>query len=49
MKKTTTPAKLVLKLEIVKALKRTDLTHVVGGVTHPCAHPTTTVLPTGPC
>jgi hypothetical protein len=49
MKKHNTPAKLTLKPETVKLLKSRDLENVVGGVTNPCAHPTTTVLPTGPC
>jgi hypothetical protein len=49
MKKSTSPAKLRLKLETVKTLKITEMTHVIGGATSPCAHPTTTVLPTGDC
>ena len=48
--KKTNPRKLMLKRDTVKALKVMDLTQVVGGVvTMPCTHPTTTVLPTGPC
>lgn len=49
MKKLNTPAKLMLKLETVKALRVADLKHVVGGASSPCDHPTTTVLPTGRC
>jgi hypothetical protein len=49
MKKTTTPAKLTLKLETMKTLKTAELTHVIGGATSPCNHPTSTVLPTGDC
>jgi len=49
MKKTTTPAKLTLKLETMKILKTTELTAVIGGATSPCNHPTSTVLPTGDC
>jgi len=50
MKKSTTLARLQLKLETVKALSADQLTHVVGGATaNGCVHPTTTVLPTGRC
>jgi bacteriocin-like protein len=49
MKKTTTPAKLTLKLETMKTLRTTELTQVIGGATTPCAHPTTTVLTLGGC
>lgn len=40
MKKSTSPAKLMLKLETVKALNFERLTNVIGGVNQP----TTTVL-----
>jgi hypothetical protein len=49
MKKNDTPAKLTLKPETLKMLKSRELANVMGGATSPCAHPTTTVLPTGPC
>jgi hypothetical protein len=52
MKKHNHPAKLTLKIEILKALSGPDLKLAVGGATvagHVCAHPTTTVLPTGDC
>jgi len=49
MKKTIAPRKIKLSLETVKSLSTTELAHVVGGATKPCTHPTTTVLPTGPC
>jgi hypothetical protein len=49
MKRTTTTTKLALKRETIKQLKLPDLTHVIGGATSPCTHPTTTVLPTGRC
>jgi hypothetical protein len=49
MKKITTPSKLMLKLETVKALKQADLRHAIGGATSPCVNPTTTVLPSGAC
>ena len=49
MKKHNTLAKLTLKHETVKTLKSAELTNVVGGVTTPCAHPTTTVLRTFDC
>lgn len=49
MKKHNTPAKLTLKPETVKLLASRALANVIGGATHPCAHPTTTVLPTGDC
>ena len=48
MKKITTPPKLTLKLETVKALKLVELTRVVGGATGHCQE-TTTVLLTGSC
>lgn len=51
MKKSTTrkSRKLSLHLETVKALNQVDLVRVAGGVTSPCNHPTSTVLPTGDC
>jgi hypothetical protein len=45
MKKLTRPAKLMLKLEIVKELRSPDLDQVVGGdVTSTVKHPTTTFI-----
>jgi hypothetical protein len=49
MKNNHTPAKLTLKPETLRVLKSRELAHVIGGATTPCTHPTTTVLPTGPC
>jgi len=49
MKKTNRPHKLTLQRNTVKTLNTADLVQIVGGVTSPCAQPTTTVLPTGPC
>ena len=49
MKKTNTPAKLMLKLETVKAMTAPDLKQVVGGAAAPHARPTTTVLHTFDC
>jgi len=49
MKKSNRPRKLTLNRDTVKTLKTADLTQVIGGATNPCNHPTTTVLPTGPC
>jgi hypothetical protein len=50
MKKTHLPRKLILQRDTVKTLKTAELTQVVGGaVTNACTHPTTTVLPSGPC
>jgi hypothetical protein len=49
MKKSNRPRKLTLQRDTVKTLKTADLVQIVGGATTPCTHPTTTVLPTGPC
>jgi bacteriocin-like protein len=49
MKKTNRPRRLTLQRDTVKTLKIEELAQIVGGVTMPCTHPTTTVLPTGPC
>jgi len=49
MKKSNRPRKLTLQRDTVKTLKTTELTQVVGGITNPCNHPTSTVLPTGDC
>ena len=49
MKKSNRPRKLTLNLDTVKTLKAAYLVQVAAGVTNPCNHPTTTVLPTGPC
>jgi hypothetical protein len=49
MKKPNRPRKLTLNRDTVKRLETADLVQVVAGATNPCTHPTTTVLPTGPC
>jgi hypothetical protein len=49
MKNSSRPRKLTLNRDTVKTLKAADLVQVVAGATNPCTHPTTTVLPTGPC
>lgn len=49
MKNSNRPRKLTLNRDTVKTLKPAELAQVVAGVTSPCYHPTTTVLPTGPC
>jgi chloramphenicol 3-O-phosphotransferase len=49
MKKQIRSRKLKLQTETVQALASAELVLVNGGATAPCTHPTTTVLPSGPC
>ena len=49
MHKQRKPRKLKLATETVHTLKPAELVAVNGGGTVHCDHPTTTVLPTGPC
>jgi len=49
MKKQIRSKKLKLKTETVHELTSAKLVVVNGGATDHCTHPTTTVLPSGPC
>jgi len=49
MKKSTSPAKLMLKLETVKALKPGELARAIGGADTLLNQPTTTVHHTFDC